>query len=473
MIEAGLAALLLLALGAVVVVRRRAPVVRGPLDLLPAPLTDEDRFLRVVERGGEATSGRTAQDPSYPHKDVRCGYRSEQLEVTPDEAARLAAWLAADQAADAAPPRVDPPVRRPLPLLLDTDIGTDVDDALALLMLLHLPPEDVELLGVTTVYGHAPLRAAVAERVVRAFAAERGRRPVPVVTGECTPLGTHRPVWHTGTEGLGVLREAELTALMDEADFLPGRAPREWPAARFLVDETARRPGEVTLVCVGPLTNLARALALDPTLPARLPRVVVMGLGGRHRAPHAPGVPFAPPADPITPGRGLAYGFYPNHNLSADTLAAARVFASDLRIDVVDDHVTTQLWWGRGFDDDDPDEDPEAASACLELLDAEAPPEAVVVGRLLREWLTYRSTIFRQQVRGTCPHDALAVAEAVYPGRFVQPTPRGHLLVHAWAAFGTFVCAPAGPHRLGATVRRDEFLRFLTGHLRPTRARPT
>src|SRR5207249_5756130 len=62
--------------------------------------------------------------------------------------------------------------------------------------------------------------------------------------------------------------------LSAEADFAG-----PYPAARFLLETTARHPGEVTLVVTGPLTNLATALALDPTLPARLPRVVVMGVG--------------------------------------------------------------------------------------------------------------------------------------------------------------------------------------------------
>lgn len=453
MIEAaaGAALLVVLTLGALLVRRRRA---WAP----PPALDDAARALRVLERGGEA-DGRTAQDEAYPYKDVRCPYRSEPLRVDDDEAERLRLWLAAPALPDA--PRAAP--ARPVRLLLDTDLGTDVDDALALLLLLRLPPADVDLVGVTTVYGHAPLRAAVAARLVQAA---RGQAAPPVVAGECTPLGTHRPVWHTGTEGLGVLTDDEVARLEAQADFLPGRPPREWPAARFIVDETARRPGEVTIVCIGPLTNLARALALDPTLPTRVPRVVVMGLGSRH-GERAADLPYAPLDAPVAPGG--CFGFYPNHNLSADVLAAVRVFDSDLRVDLVDHHVTGQLWWGRGFDADDSDDDPEAAQACLDLLAADAPPEAAVVGRLLREWLAYRSLIFRRQVRGTCPHDALTVAEAVYPGRFVTPTPAGHLLVHRWAAFGTFVPRAGGPHRLSAAVDHAAFLPFLTGHLRPTR----
>ena len=61
----------------------------------------------------------------------------------------------------------------------------------------------------------------------------------------------------------------------------------------------------------------------------------------------------------------------------------------------------------------------------------------------------------------------LTVAEAVYHGRFVEYTAPGHLLVHEWAAFATFVCGEGGPHRLGRTVRAEPFVRFLTEHLMP------
>jgi hypothetical protein len=138
-----------------------------------------------------------------------------------------------------------------------------------------------------------------------------------------------------------------------------------------------------------------------------------------------------------------------------------------MRVDVIPHTVTGQLWWGRAYADD-MEEAPGSHEACEALLQARAPAESVLTGRLLEAWLQYRSMIFRRQVRGTCPHDALTVAEAVYPGVFVGQGPRGHLLIHEWAGFGTFVCDPAGPHRLAATVDADPFLRLLTAALRPT-----
>jgi len=67
-------------------------------------------------------------------------------------------------------------------LLLDTDIGTDVDDALALALL--IAERDVDLVGVTTVHGHAPLRAAIARSMLEVS----DKRHVPVGAGRSTPL---------------------------------------------------------------------------------------------------------------------------------------------------------------------------------------------------------------------------------------------------------------------------------------------
>jgi hypothetical protein len=87
--------------------------------------------------------------------------------------------------------------------------------------------------------------------------------------------------------------------------------------------------------------------------------------------------------------------------------------------------------------------------------------------------------VFFTPVTGTCPHDPLTVAEAVYPGfffcltiflltgRFVKYA-RGHLMIHEWAGFPTFVLDPKGPHRIGVSISDDDFLMFLTKYLLPT-----
>src|SRR3954447_11669552 len=83
------------------------------------------------------------------------------------------------------------------PVLLDTDIGTDVDDLLALALLVGAP--EVQLIGVTTVYGDTVLRA----RMTRLVLDQMERRAVPIGIGARETL-TGRPVWWAGHEGQGI-----------------------------------------------------------------------------------------------------------------------------------------------------------------------------------------------------------------------------------------------------------------------------
>src|SRR5918998_4775801 len=83
------------------------------------------------------------------------------------------------------------------PVLLDTDIGSDVDDLLALALLAGSP--EVELIGVTTVYGDTVLRA----RMTRLVLDQMERRAVPIGIGARETL-TGRPVWWAGHEGQGI-----------------------------------------------------------------------------------------------------------------------------------------------------------------------------------------------------------------------------------------------------------------------------
>jgi purine nucleosidase len=422
---------------------------------------------------------RTAQDPSYRYQDARQEYRSEQLILSDRERFLLAQRLAADT--PAAPIPGGNAVRGARKIILDTDIGTDIDDALALLLILHSRPEEVALLGITTVYGHSHLRARVAELIVRAFSPQPGGLlPLPIIAGESTPLGTHHPVWHTGTEGEGVLSPEEIEVLKRRSDFVvdnglpPVPVPRyedaaaggRHDAARWIVEQVRAHPGEVTLVCIGALSNIAVALQMDPAIARQVSRIVLMGTGSRLGAQpdclrH---LPFRPPRDPIVPGAGVPWLHYPNINLVGDTLAALRVFESNIPIDVVGHVVTSQLWWGA------PDDS--TSEACRALRSATAPAESTVVGRLLDVWLQYRTAIFGRRIDGTCPHDPLTVSEAIHPGRFIEFTAPGHLMIHEWAAFGTFVCVPGGPHRLARSVAVRPFLDYLSARLAPaTRSR--
>lgn len=138
------------------------------------------------------------------------------------------------------------------PVIFDTDIGTDVDDAYALALLLQCP--ELDLVGVTV--GHGPTRQR--SRIALKLLHLAGRDDIPVFTGaeRAVPVEVNQAPW------------ADDFALRDVVD---------QPAAEFLVETIRARPGEINLICVGPFTNLGDALALDPGLMDKARRVVVMG----------------------------------------------------------------------------------------------------------------------------------------------------------------------------------------------------
>lgn len=202
-------------------------------------------------------------------------------------------------------------------IILDTDVGTDVDDALALALATASPELEVE--GVTTVHGDAPLRA----RIARALLTLAGRSEIPVIAGASMPL---RPAlaepfhWHPrlwGHEGAGLLAEADRQPSAD----LDASADA---AARFIIERAAERPGTLTLVAVGPLTNIARALLLEPRLADWLLEIVLMG--GMIDAERVPWPPVL------------------ETNLNADPGAAEIVFGAPVPRTIVPFEVTTQVF---------------------------------------------------------------------------------------------------------------------------------
>jgi inosine-uridine nucleoside N-ribohydrolase len=142
--------------------------------------------------------------------------------------------------------------RAPIKVILDTDIGTDIDDAWALGFALR--SSDFELLGVTITDGDTAARARVACKLLFV----NNRAEVPVAVGRKTALPNSVDYQFAWAE-----------------DFTAKR-PVDQPAAQFIVDTVRRFPNEVTLIAVGPLQNVADALRLEPRLPTLVKRVVLM-----------------------------------------------------------------------------------------------------------------------------------------------------------------------------------------------------
>ncbi|MCC6802800.1 MAG: nucleoside hydrolase [Anaerolineae bacterium] len=202
-------------------------------------------------------------------------------------------------------------------IILDTDIGTDVDDAMAL-SLAALSPE-LLIEGVTTVHADAPLRARIARRVLELA----GRPDVPVVAGASIPLQMPLPPnfhWMPklrGHEGQGILSPDELTPTADLA------ASRD-AAARFIIERAAAYPGELSLITIGALTNVGRALQLEPRLADMIQDITLMG-----GAVSFTGTDWHPMLET---------------NLNCDPLATRLVFDSGIPLTLVPIEVTTQVF---------------------------------------------------------------------------------------------------------------------------------
>ena len=152
----------------------------------------------------------------------------------------------------------------PQRVIYDTDPG--VDDAMALYYALAHP--DIDVVGVTTTFGNVTVAQAARNALYLLSIAGRGE--IPVTQGVAAPLvkGVEAPPDHIhGADGLGNLPQRE--AIHKQLD---ARS-----SAQFIVDMARRQPGEITVVAVGPLGNLALALAIEPQLPRLLRQVVIMG----------------------------------------------------------------------------------------------------------------------------------------------------------------------------------------------------
>ena len=148
-------------------------------------------------------------------------------------------------------------------ILFDTDPG--IDDAMALLMLARDPR--AELLGITTVFGNAPVERTTANALALC---ERFGIDVPVARGAAQALVRPPSDFPQEIHGRDAMGNIGMPAART-------RRAETLAAPQFISAMARRHPGELTLVAVGPFTNLALALQHDPQLAELVKRVVVMG----------------------------------------------------------------------------------------------------------------------------------------------------------------------------------------------------
>lgn len=243
-------------------------------------------------------------------------------------------------------------------IILDTDIGTDVDDVMAVALAAISPELKVE--GITTVYGDVELRARMVVKVLKML----GRQDIPVYAGSRDVLLRNREIWWLGHEGEGLLT-AEDTDLRYEKQH----------AVNFIIDTVMNNPGEITLIGIGPFTNFAIALALEPRLAENVKNIIIMGGSARL-------------------GANAAELEHSDHNVSRDPESAALLFRSGAPITMCGYDVTRQLL---------------VREEHIRRLENSANPLNQAMAHMIRIWLRYWKRDF------TAMNDPLCVAMAYDP----------------------------------------------------------
>jgi purine nucleosidase len=203
-----------------------------------------------------------------------------------------AAPILAAQSVASSGPSTPPEATATTKIIIDTDIGDDVDDAFALGLALTSP--EVEILGITTAWGDTQRRARLVDRLL----AETGAAGITVAEGIHTQSKTPFSQARWAQAG-------------------PPAKPHP-QAVDFLLESIRKNPGEITLVAIGPLTNIGAAIDRDAATFKKLKRVVLMG--GSIRKGYGD-LGYAPDRGPE-----------PEYNIYSDVAAAQKLFASGVPI---------------------------------------------------------------------------------------------------------------------------------------------
>jgi inosine-uridine nucleoside N-ribohydrolase len=190
--------------------------------------------------------------------------------------------------------RIPAQTTAPQLVILDTDIGDDIDDAFALALILRSP--ELHLLGIQTAFGDTELRARLVDRYLSAV----GRTDIPVLAGV----------------------PGKSTHFSQAAYALQSPPRRHDDAVPFLLSQIRQHPGQITLIAIGPLFNIQAAIAQDPATFRQLKRVVIMG-GSIYRGydNHKTGNVQTPPS--------------PEWNILCDPAGAQALFASGVPVYVM------------------------------------------------------------------------------------------------------------------------------------------
>ena len=238
-------------------------------------------------------------------------------------------------------------------LIIDTDIGDEIDDAMALYFAMS---EGFEIVGITTVYKNTDERARIAKRLLKLYG--QGYENIPVFAGHGTPIAEeereyeHTCHFHTELESKDYAPDGDRDAAVD-----------------FLIESCKKYGEELVIVAIGPFTNIARAIEKDAEAVNKAGKVVIMG--------------------------GAYYRQYADWNVMCDVEAADIMFRGLRNLECVGADVTHQTVLCR--------EEHEA------MLNCKKDAAAVEIAELIRLWSVVNPD------RYPTLHDPLAVYYAVHP----------------------------------------------------------
>lgn len=294
-------------------------------------------------------------------------------------------------------------------LILDTDIGTDIDDCLALALI--LASAEIDLIGITCVYGDVLLRSRIAMKLLQL----RGRAEIPVYAGAAKPLLDIDSVYWEGHEGK-LLLSPEDEALKPEPQF----------AADYIIETVLNNPDEIHLIAIGPLTNVAMALQKAPEVAHKLASLTIMGsvLRGYSQLD----LPIA------------------EHNIKCDPEAAQIVFSSPARICLTPLNITVQTQIDR---------------ETLQAIRGGGSAFHQAVANELEHYPRFAKQGW------TSPHDPLAVAVLVQAQLITTRQVSAQVELNSRIARGAmhFTDNPEGNIAIVETVNSPAFKEFLTSRL--------
>jgi len=294
-------------------------------------------------------------------------------------------------------------------VILDTDIGDDIDDAMALALICASP--ELELLGVTTVFGNVGARARQA-RTVLAKCGEKFRN-IPVAAG-CGACMASRPMHNSDYYLRDVLPNQDGTCL-PESELAPLCNQH---AVEFLIRTIMDGDGTIVPILIGAMTNFAAAMVLERRIAKKIPKLVVMAAEFRHHMPE--------------------------WNIRCDPEAAHLVYSSGIPIDSTTWYIGDQVT----FRDRD-----------LARLHATNTPIARNLSEAIGAWQ-------KSPHIATTPmphlYDPMAVATMMRPDLVTWKigTVRVELQAQDMYGFTAFREDPAGPHKIAWEARREDCLDY-------------